>query len=705
MSIKGFDIEGTIHKYDFNALDNKPEDFGNKNVVMVQDERPTESGNRVWVKETAAEIEIPTSSEFEELRENIVVVSSDTPTSDDNRIWIEPEDGDEIQVPTMDDLSSSSKVFWAIYNVTTSDEIVSALADEKIVALNYENRIYYLASVLSGVGPTGTAYLFRSEDNNANYQIMMFGSYWNPKSTIEYATEGFVQNAIESISEDVDNLKSALELNIDGLNNGKRYMEFMRGNIAPNGSIDTTYTNRIVTAEYEKFATATDVIFSAGFGYIVAFYNDDYSLASRTLYSGANTITFPANTFYRVCVYGNEAGPDKVEDWAVKVYWISEIQKNLAAFGYSNSVSLDITNYVKRFENLGIKQGERIKLTVAIDAVGSGAKNVQIFANTILEANLLHTFYGTSDILLNAPVDLNTIVVLLNTAGSLTSVDVTATLQTGYFILASENRYIYHVEKDGTGDFTSLVEAINVATQTFDSVVYVGAGTWDIIEELGETYLNNVSSTHGTRGPYLKNRVHVIFASNSKVVCNYQGSREETMRWLSPFNSGELGFTLENANIEASNVRYCVHDERDSFDDAYTNKYINCKMHLNNNGNTVIRTCNPIGGGLGKDGYVEIDGCWFKGERTSVYTENLPLVTYHNSAAAGAKSHISLKNSYFADDGRPRFNWYGQSQLITDVEVCGCSMGSPILSQAETSDGSSPYQNINIIEWNNTVRT
>ena len=503
----------------------------------------------------------------------------------------------------------------------------------------------------------------------------------------------------------VGDLKSALNLDIDGLDSGKRYMTFMRGNIAPNGSIDTTYTSRIVTADYAKFSTATDVIFSAGFGYIVAFYNDDYSLASRTLYSGANTITFPADTFYRVCVYGNEAGPDEVEDWAVKVYWTSEIQKKLAAFGYSDSVSLDITNYVKRFEKLGIKQGDRLKIGITITAVGSGAKNVQIFANTISEANLLHTFYGTSDILLNAPVDLNTIVVLLNTAGSLTSVDVTANLQTGYFILASENRYTYHVEKDGTGDFTSLVEAINVATQTLDSIVYVGAGTWDIIDELGETYLNNVSSAHGTRGPYLKNRVHLIFASNSKVVCNYQGSREETMRWLSPFNSGELGFTLENANIEASNVRYCVHDERDSFDDAYVNKYINCKMHLNNNGNTVIRTCNPIGGGLGKDGYVEIDGCWFKGERTSVYTENLPLVTYHNSASAEAKSHISLKNSYFADDGRPRFNWYGQSQLITNVEVCGCSIGSPILSQAETSDGSSPYQNISIIEWNNTVRT
>lgn len=103
-TVKGFNIGGDTYKYDFEALANRPEDFGNKNVVMIQDERPVESGNRVWVKETAAEIEIPTSSEFEELKENIVVVSSDTPTSDDNRIWIEPEDGGQILVPTMEDI-------------------------------------------------------------------------------------------------------------------------------------------------------------------------------------------------------------------------------------------------------------------------------------------------------------------------------------------------------------------------------------------------------------------------------------------------------------------------------------------------------------------------------------------------------------------------------------------------------------------------
>lgn len=82
--------------------------------------------------------------------------------------------------------NSGANILWAEYNVTTSSEIAAAIANKKIVALKYENRFYYLTSILQNVGPTGTAYLFRSEDRNANYQIVMFGEYWNPKTTITY---------------------------------------------------------------------------------------------------------------------------------------------------------------------------------------------------------------------------------------------------------------------------------------------------------------------------------------------------------------------------------------------------------------------------------------------------------------------------------------------------------------------------------------
>ena len=139
---------------------------------------------------------------------------------------------------------------------------------------------------------------------------------------------------------------------------------------------------------------------------------------------------------------------------------------------------------------------------------------------------------------------------------------------------------IYKVEKDGTGDFAKLSDAINTCTHDMDSIVYVGNGTWDLIAELGDEYLNTISSTN--RGLILKNRIHLIFASNAIVTCNYTGDRALTKEWLSPFNAGPYGFTLENCNLHSETTRYCVHDERNSETDFYINKYINCNFYNDN---------------------------------------------------------------------------------------------------------------------------
>lgn len=263
---------------------------------------------------------------------------------------------------------------------------------------------------------------------------------------------------------------------------------------------------------------------------------------------------------------------------------------------------------------------------------------------------------------------------------------------------------IYYVEKDDTGDFTKLTDAISEAIKYMDSVIYVGKGTWDIIDELGSDYIENVGFNQ--RGIYLKNRVHIIFDSNSKVVCNYTGTTVSIRKWLSAFNAGKYGFTLENANIESSNCRYTIHDERDQDDDFYINRYINCKMyHDNTNNPDSIGADQCIGGGLGKNGYVVIDGCYFDGLGEYSAKKAGTLVSYHNTAGADGKSKIVLKNSYFAKAAGARFDWYGQSTAVSEAFVMGCSFGRKIVNMAETSDGSSPNENMKVIEWNNVIRT
>lgn len=266
-------------------------------------------------------------------------------------------------------------------------------------------------------------------------------------------------------------------------------------------------------------------------------------------------------------------------------------------------------------------------------------------------------------------------------------------------ILKASIVHTFHVEKDGTGDFTKLIDAIDEAEKYMDSVVYVGNGEWDIIDELGSDYVNSVSYTK--RGIVLKNRIKLVFSSKSKVICDYSGDNTAIKNWLSPFNAGKHGFTLENLNIYSHNVRYSMHDERDSDGDFYINRYINCHF-FNHNEKGGFRQC--IGGGLGKNGYIVIENCVFENPKAN----NNSLVSYHNTANVGggsAKSNIEVSNCYVKGSGTLRFSWYGTSTDTTIVKATGNNLGSAIQFVAETSDGTSPNENVELYEWNNIIRS
>lgn len=255
----------------------------------------------------------------------------------------------------------------------------------------------------------------------------------------------------------------------------------------------------------------------------------------------------------------------------------------------------------------------------------------------------------------------------------------------------------YTVKKDGSGDFDSLVEAIEEATAHMDSIVYVGAGTWDLIDELGSDYINSVSSTK--RGVYLKNRVHLIFDPKAVVQCIYEGSRADTIAWLSAFNAGINGFTLENANIVTGNIRYCVHDERDQDTDFYTNKYINCNMYHNSSyAQGGQNQC--IGGGLGLNGHIIVEGCVFENPNVN----NAAVVSWHNSAGSNAKSFIDVHGCYVRGSNSMRFRYYGSTPATqkTTILCHGNCLGANIGFGPETSG--STNENIELLQWNNVVR-
>ena len=247
--------------------------------------------------------------------------------------------------------------------------------------------------------------------------------------------------------------------------------------------------------------------------------------------------------------------------------------------------------------------------------------------------------------------------------------------------------------------YTSLKEGIEEAVKYPNSTVYVKEGTYNLYEEFGgDEYFNNYSSSSSVRGIYLKNNVHVIFSSNSKVVFNYLGDNEDVMKTFSPFNSAGSGFTLENCTIESSRCRYAVHDERGSSSESYKNNYKNCKITYDSTNGGYIQC---IGGGLGRNGEIIIENCEFSNPSAN---DTTGIVSYHNNNSSSdteSKSRIIVKDNYF-QQGTFRLSWCGVSNLITDCLVTNNKLNSNIIHTAER-EGTDIIKNTRVIEWNNII--
>lgn len=245
-------------------------------------------------------------------------------------------------------------------------------------------------------------------------------------------------------------------------------------------------------------------------------------------------------------------------------------------------------------------------------------------------------------------------------------------------------------------EYKTLKGVIEEATKFMDSIVYVDAETFDLVEEFGEEYLDSYSGTWMI-GIFLKNRVHVIFANGSKVLFNYKGSNTKVHECFSPFNSGEYGFTLENAWIESTNCRYSVHDERGVASDPYHNKYIRCTM-IHDSSGCSWGAHQAIGGGLGQYGDVLIEDGYYKA------VGNVDNISYHNTLFAEdskAKSKVVIRGVYI--DGTTLCANYGTSKEISQMFVCGCSLRvEPKLERVITVERA---DNMEVIAWGNTIRT
>ena len=263
------------------------------------------------------------------------------------------------------------------------------------------------------------------------------------------------------------------------------------------------------------------------------------------------------------------------------------------------------------------------------------------------------------------------------------------------------------ISKDGNGDYTSLTEGLNFACASYGRKVFVKDGVYDIIAEYkdlyGETfftnYIHELDLDSYTRGIFLKNAVDIKFSSGAKIVCHNSEGNLLSREWFSPFNSGIYGFRIDGLNIECSNVRYCIHDERNQEGDSYYNHYASCSMHLNNaNSGLSFRSC--IGGGLGKYGNIIVESCRFKSEDLG---EGRSIVNWHNTGADEGKSVIVVKNNYFYGKSSIYIHYYGTSKDISTMIATDNSFG--IAPFPVASEGGASVVNVELLAWNNEIRS
>lgn len=269
-------------------------------------------------------------------------------------------------------------------------------------------------------------------------------------------------------------------------------------------------------------------------------------------------------------------------------------------------------------------------------------------------------------------------------------------------IVGEESKREYVIDQNGNGDFTSLVVGLRKAYAVKNATFYVKSGIYDIIQEFIDEYGENFFTDYTTdsiRGIVLLNNCKVIFSPNARVVCHYTGDNDTVMQYFAPFNSGEGGFEIYGLQLSASRVRYCFHDELGTNTVPYVSKYRNCYMKLDNTENAAWSADQCIGGGLGKSALIDISGCYFESVRQG---SDLAAVSYHNSAAADAKSQIVIEGNYIAGNKTIRISWYGQSTSISRALICNNSLGSAIIHRAENSEALN--QNVDLYAWNNQIR-
>ena len=227
----------------------------------------------------------------------------------------------------------------------------------------------------------------------------------------------------------------------------------------------------------------------------------------------------------------------------------------------------------------------------------------------------------------------------------------------------------------------------------------VAAAMWvghaDVILMPGEHIITSIDGN----GMSIGNDVRIIGMAGSIIKCHSSVDSQ----YFSVFYAGAGDFEMIGVNIDASRIRYCVHDDPPSAAAGTPARHVyrECNMYIDNTQNTLWSNHQCIGGGMGMHTQIVIENCVFDAASPDA---QLGLVSYHNNGESGAEGLIFIKDCWFKKSaGTARFGWYGTSTKVTPCYVANCMLGTAPVIRAETSG--STVENMSLKAWGNEIAT
>lgn len=198
-----------------------------------------------------------------------------------------------------------------------------------------------------------------------------------------------------------------------------------------------------------------------------------------------------------------------------------------------------------------------------------------------------------------------------------------------------------HVKQDGSGDFTSVVDAVNFANNQHGNYpinIYVHTGDYDILDELGgDTFLASVlDSVDERQGLGLRaNNINLIGVGLvilryelPDTVTYYQSSRTSCL------NLCEFTNSVENLTLIAKNCRYTIHDEANNGNRYLHRVMKNLRCIHKGNINGLWEYPTVMGGGAGGGSTYDVINCQF------ITSSHYQAFSYHS----GANQEASMFN-------------------------------------------------------------